>query len=184
MPDAVTILSVSDPQKHVDSPADAAAPTSVTVDWHLLHAGSPMVPGAWCILALPSSAGTDLGPNLESLGFSGVVRYPDGVWPPEMPCPGYVRPASAAGGTKVSPTLSPRPPMTAVRAMWSGGGVALGQVGLDVRAMVLQYAPHAVPVRGTAGSAVLLPNGLWMAPGPNGQVMGNSPSEVAAKLSA
>lgn len=178
MPDSVTILHVSDPAVHPPAPAPASSTTRV--DWWLCHAGSPMTAGSWYVIALP--AGEDLA-RLGQLGFTNITPgYPASAWPVEVPLPGYVQAASAAGGAVVSPVLAPTPAMVTARAVWSGAAVVLGQVGLDVHAMVLLYAPHEEEPRGVDGAAVLLPSGLWMAPGPNGQVMGNSPSEIAAKL--
>lgn len=187
MVDAVTILHVGAPQSH--AAASLTAPTSVHVDWRLLHAGSGMMFGAWYQVVLPIRA-SGLEKLLEDLGFSSVTAgYTDSTdpWPAEIPIPGYVQPAAAAGGVTVSSTLRPAAPMVTARAVWSGGQVQLGHVGLDLHTMVLRYEPHTVQPRSATqdGSAVLLPNGLWLATSLDsygGQVMGNSPSEVAAKL--
>jgi hypothetical protein len=189
MSDAVTILHVGAPQSHA-SPA-WPTPARVNVDWRLLHADSPMVSGSWHQIALPLSIrASAFEALLEGLGFSSVTAgYLTNAdpWPAEIPIPGYVRPASAAGGATVSPSLRPASAMVTARAVWSGAAVQLGHVGVDPHAMVLRYEPHAVQPRSALpdGSAVLLPNGLWLAAALNpsgGQVMGNSPSEVAAKL--
>jgi hypothetical protein len=179
MPDAVTILHVSDPVSH--APGSANLPARVTVSWHLLHAGSPMVPGDWYSVALQADVTTRLESILESLGFSSVTRtYMDesDSWPIELPLPGYVRPTSGAAGAQVRSALIPRPAMVTARAVWSGRAVHLGQVGLGSRAVIVHYGPHDVQPRATDGQAFLLPSGLWI----SGAAVGNCPDEVAAKL--
>jgi len=186
MPDAVTVLHVGDPQSHAAGAPDAL-PARVTVDWHLLHAGSPLVPGAWYAVALPASSAavsSSVVYLLAARGFTAVTPTysgPHDTWPAELPCPGWVAPASAPGGASVQAALQPRPAMAAARARWGGPAALLGQAGLDPRAMVLEYALRQVRPRAVDGAAYLLPSGLWVARGPSGQVTGNSPSELAAK---
>lgn len=199
MPDAVTILHVSDPATHVGSPAAGLAPAAV--DWHLLDAGSPLQPGVWYSISMPiparlaglTRADGDAARRgllkglLEQLGFVSVnVGYlePPDAWPLEMPCPGYHPPASAAGGATAQTILQPSPARVTARAVWGGAAVPLGQIGLGTRAMILEYTSRTIVPRAVDGSAALLPSGLWVAPGARGQVVGNSPSEIAAKLVA
>jgi hypothetical protein len=192
MVDQVTIAHVSDPQPHV-SPGPAAAPASVQVDWRLLHAGSSMSPGTWYSLALPTPPGpasshrdraAALVDLLGRVGFSSVtVFYLDDsdAWPAELPCPGWYPPQG-----DVRSALAPRPAMVAARAVWIGQPVLLERVGLDPRALVLGYGTHEVRARAVddAAGAAQLPSGLWVARGPAGQVLGNSPAELRAKLAA
>jgi hypothetical protein len=181
----VTLLHVSPPVRH--APIVQAMPPRVRCDWHPMHASSLLAPDWVYSLELPTPPRLASGDRaalealLGELGFQARATYlVDGdPWPAELPLLGYVHPSTTASGATVAPVLRPSIPMVAARGVWVGSPTRLGQIGLDPRALVMRHEPLMLVPRAESGGTYLVGSGLWISA--DGQAMGSSPSEVAAK---